>query len=163
MSPRPSPVYEFTERATDPVTRRIIDMLHALFGKVTSVVDVLLFSEPAAYTVVNAAATPGTSLGFSHVAVDFADAFIDQVRVVVTGANSGAGSVIVTVHDVTNNVELCRVTVTGAVSATWIGAWTTITPTGSDQEIELRCIGNGADDPFFYNAHCQGRTLQARA
>lgn len=163
MSRRTAPVTELAERPEPGPVSRFFDVFHALFGKVTSLVDVLLLLEPGAYTATNAAGGAGTALGFTEVGLDFGDATVNQVRAVVSGANSGAGSVIVTIHDKTNNVELCRVTVTGAVSGCWIGEWTSFVPTGSDQVIEARVIGNGADDPFFYNIHCQGRTLQARA
>lgn len=163
MSRRAEPVVNFTDRPEPGPVRRIMDVLQALLGKVESLVDVTLLHEAAGYTVTNAAGGAGTSLAFSQLSMHFADAGVDNVRVLVRGNNSGGGSVTVTVHDVTNNVELARVTVTGATPATYAGDWTAIRPTGSEQVIEVRVIGNAADDPVLFNVHLQGRTVQARA
>lgn len=165
MARRAEPVVQFTDRPEPGPLRRTQDVLEALLGKIESLVDVLLLFGQGftAYTVTNAALAPGTSLDFGEVAIDFADAGVDQVRLSVSGANSGAGTVIVTAYDKTNSVELCRVSVIGAASQCWIGEWTTIKPTGKDQVVIARVIGNGADDPYFYNIHIQGRTLTARA
>lgn len=162
MSRRAEPIAPITARVDGPL-KSVIDVWHALFGKVESLVDVLLLFETAGHTVTNAAAGAGTAVAFTRVLVDFADAGVDSVRVMAYGNNSAAGSVIVTVHDVTNNVELCRVTLTDATPAAYAGDWTTIIPTGTEQELEVRVIGDGAFDPVLYNVHLQGRTTQARA
>lgn len=157
------PVINFAERPEPGPVRNIQDVLQALLGKVESLVDVLLLAVPTGYTVLNAAVGLGWPIDVSEVALDFADAGVDQVRLSVSGANSGAGTVIVTAYDKTNSVELCRVSVVGAVSQCWIGEWTTIKPTGLDQVVIARVIGDGAMDPIFFNIHLQGRTLAARA
>lgn len=163
MSRRAEPVIQIAERPEPGPLRRVIDLLHALFGKVTALVNVALLLDSAGVTTTDAAASPGTSLGFTRTTVDFADAGIDSVRVIVRAVNSAAGSVVYAVHDVTNNVELCRVTVTGTTITTYAGDWTTIRPTGSDQELEVRAIGDGAFDPVAYAIHLQGRTVAARS
>lgn len=162
MPLRPQPVVEFAQRPPPGPVKEALETLAKVLGKVTALVDVALLLEAAGYTATNAAGGAGTALTFSRTPVDFADAGCDQVRVVVRGKNSVAGSVTVTVHDVTQNLELCRVVVTGSTEQTAIGLWTTIKPTGLDQEVEVRVIGNGADDPVFLRVSLQGRTLQAR-
>lgn len=163
MSSRSQPVVDFTDRPEPGPLRRTQDVLQALLGKVTSLVDVALLLETGGYTVTNAAASPGTSIPASQTAVDFADAFIDNVRVIVRGKNSAAGTVVVTVHDTTTDVELCRVSVVDGTEDTFIGTWTRMNATGVDQKVESRCIGNGAFDPVLYAIHFQGRTVAARA
>lgn len=163
MSRRAEPVIDFAERPEPGPLRRVMDVLQAVFGKVVSFADVLLLYDNGGITVTNAATDPGTSLADTQVSLHPGDAGVDNVRVVVRGNNSGAGSVVITVHDVTNDVELCRVTVTGTTPTTYAGDWTTITPTGSEQVVEVRCIGDGAVDPVLYRVSIQLRTTQARA
>lgn len=159
---RDKPVVEFAQRPPPGPVKEALDSLSKVLGKVTAIVDVALLLEQGGYVATNAAAAPGSSLTFTRTPIDFADAGIDQTRVVVRGRNSVAGTVTITVHDVTNNVELCRVAVTGAADVTAIGAWTTMRATGLDQEVEVRVIGNGADDPVLLRVSLQGRTLQSR-
>lgn len=163
MSLRKDPVTNFGERPEVGPLRRVIDVLQALFGKVTALVDVALLLEVAGFTVTNAAAGAGTTLAVTRVSVNFGDAAIDNVRLTVYGNNSGAGSVTVQCYDVTGSVMLCAVTVTGSSPDLAVGDWTTITPTGTDRTIEVRVIGDGAVDPVFYAVHLQGRTVQARS
>lgn len=138
------------------------DALRMLLGKLTSLTDLCLLSEDAGKLFSNAPAAPGAVHQHGAVWVDFADAGIDQVRVCVRGNAGAAGTVQVTVHDRTNNVELARVALSGAADSTVAGAWTRITPTGEEQEIELRVIGDGALDPVLFRGSLQCRTLQAR-
>lgn len=162
MPPRPQPVVEFAQRPPPGPLKEVVDQLTKVLGKITALVDVALLLEAAGYTATNAAAGAGSSLAFTRTPIDFADAGVDQVRVCVRGRNSVAGTVTVTVHDITANIELCRVAVTGAADVTVASGWTTIKPTGADQEVEVRVIGNAADDPIFLRVSLQGRTLQAR-
>lgn len=163
MTARKDPVIDIGERPETGPLRRIMDVLHALFGKVTAVVDVALLLEMAGYTVTNAAAAPGTALTPTRTVIDFGDAGIDSVRLIVRAENSTAGSVTVAVYDVTASATLCSLTVTGTTPTTYTGSWTALTPSGSDSEIEVRVTGNGAMDPILYTVHLQGRTVRARS
>lgn len=163
MALRSEPVVNFGERPEVGPLRRVVDVLQALFGKVSAFVDVALLLEAAGFTVTNAAGGAGTALAVTRTIVNFGDAGIDNVRVVVYGNNSGAGSVTVQVYDVSGSTALASVSVTGVTPATTAGSWTTIIPTGTDRECEVRVIGNGADDPVLYTVHLQGRTVQARS
>lgn len=162
MSLRSEPVTNFGERPEVGPLRRVIDVLQALFGKVSALVDVALLLEMTGYTVTNAANSPGTALAPTRITVNPGDAGIDNLRLMVYGNNSGPGSVTVQCYDVTGSVALCNVTVTGTTPALFTGAWTTITPTGDDRTYEVRVIGDGAVDPVLYAVHLQGRTVQAR-
>ena len=141
---------------------RLVDRLVAVLGRLTALVDVCLLFVVGGHTVTNAASGAGTALNMTRTWLDFGDAGIDQLRLTVRGNNSAVGTVVVSVHDVTNNVELCRVTLSGTTVTTYAGAWTPIEPTGEDVEVEARVIGDGAFDPVLYAIHLQGRTLQAR-
>lgn len=160
---RAEPIIEIAERPPQGPLRRVIDILRALFGKVVSIVDVCLLLVVAGHTVTDAAGGAGTALPTTRTKIDFADAGIDSVRVVVHGQNSGAGSVTVQVYDVTHSVALAQVMVTGAAAVTVDGDWTRLEAMGDDSVIEVRVIGNGADDPVLYAVHFQARTTQARA
>lgn len=153
-------VAEFAERLEPGPLRRVIDWLRTILGKMASLVDVSLLHSDAGITVTNAATGAGTSLTSSRVLLDMADAGADQARVVVRGKNSGAGSVQIVAYDVTNSVELARVAVTGTTETTYAGAWTSFKPTGIDQEVELRVIGDGAFDPVLFRVSLQLRTLK---
>lgn len=138
------------------------ETLRGVLGKMVSLADILLLASTGGLAFPNAAVAPGSPFLLGRVLVDFADAGVDQVRVCVRGNAGAPGTVQVTVHDVTNNVELGRVAVTNAADSTVAGEWTTIVPTGLDQEIELRVIGDGVLDPVLFRGSLQCRTLQAR-
>lgn len=143
--------------------REAVEALRVILHRVTSIAEFCLIRETAGVTFTNAAVSPGTADTTTRDSIDFVDAGIDQVRVVVRGNNSAAGTVEVTVYDVTDAVELCRVQMSGATPTTYTGEWTSIEPTGGDHEVEVRVIGDGAFDPIVYGVKLQGRTLQARA
>jgi len=163
MTRREGPVLTFPARVPPGSVRDAIDKTGATAGRMVPIADVALLLETAGFTVTNAAVAPGTALPATRTEVDLADAGVDSVRVVVRANNSAAGSVVVTVHDVTNNLELCRVTVTGVTATTYLGAWTRVVPKGGDSEIEVRVIGDGVFDPLLFTVHLQLRTTQARA
>lgn len=160
----PSPrgvVVEFADRPDPGPLRSTIDTLRAVLGKLVSLADVPLLLATAGYVTAAAAASPGTSEPTTRVFVDFAEAGVDQVRLVVRAKNSGAGAVTLALYDVTNSVTLATVVVTGVAAATYAGAWVTVRPSGTDQELELRVVGAG-ETPTIYALHAQLRTLQAR-
>lgn len=163
MTARIQGVVDFTVKSTDLAVRRMQEMLVATLHHITSVADFTLLADTVGVTFTNAAASPGTANTTTRTVVDFVDAGIDQVRVIVRAENSAAGSVTVRVYDVTDSVSLGDVTVTNAVEQTALSEWATITPTGGDHTLEVRCIGDGAFDPIVYRVTLQGRTLQARA
>lgn len=156
-------IVEFTERVTDPVLRRVVDRLQDVLGRMVSFANVAMLLSTGGYTVTNAASGAGTALTFTRTSLDPADSGADQARVVVRGKNSGVGSVAVQIFDVTNGVAVCTVTVTDATEATFVGEWAALIATGTEQELEVRCVGDGAFDPILYAVHLQMRTLSARS
>ncbi len=160
---RPDPVVSFDVRTPPGPLKRVLDMLTALFGKVVSLAICALFLEQAGITVTNAAASAGTALTTTRTAIDFQDAGVDAVRVVARGENSGSNAVTVQVYNVTTSAALATATITGTSEQTGIGAWTTFLPNGGDEQVEVRVIGDGMDDPILYGVHLHMRTQAARA
>jgi hypothetical protein len=161
MTRRDAPVVNLARPNMPPELRGVVGELERTVGKTTALADILLLADFAGYTIVDAATTPGTAITASRTHVDFSDAGADQCRLVARGHAGAAGSVVVLVYDVTNSKELCRVTLTDGVATTMAGAWTNLTPSGSDHEVELRVIGNGTLDPTLYRVSLQLRTLRA--
>ncbi len=160
---RKDPVADFGLRPDAGPLRGVLDILHALFGKVVSLGVIALLLEIGGHTVTNAAASAGTALTKTRTTIDFQDAGVDSVRLVVRGENSASGSVTVQLYNVTTSAAMCTATLTNASEQTNEGAWTVFAPNGGDEEIEVRVIGDGVFDPILYAVHLQIRTVQARA
>lgn len=160
---RAEPVAPIGQRPEPGPLRSFLDLWDAVFGKVVSLVDVLLLYDAAGITVTNAAVSPGTALPDTRVVVNFGDAGADQVRLVARAENSGAGSVTLQLYDVTNSRVLCTLTVTGTTATTYAGEYAATKATGGEHELELRVVGDGAFDPILYRVSAQLRTTQARA
>lgn len=163
MPRRQAPVVEFPVRPPPGPVAELIDSLRHVLGKMVSWSSVALLLEAAGLTITDAAGGAGTALTATRTMVDFGDAGIDSVRVVVRGKNSAAGSVTVQVYDVTNSAVLASAVVTGVAEQTAVGPWTALTPVGEDAEIEVRVVGNAADDPVLYAVQFQTSTTQKRA
>jgi hypothetical protein len=160
---RAEAVVTFDVRPPPGPLKRVVDILQALFGKVTSLAVITLLASEAGHTVTNAAGGAGTALTVTRTTLDLEDAGVDSVRLVVRGQNSGAGSVTVQAYNVTTSAALASVTVTDAVEQTADSGWTVVAPAGGDEQVEIRVIGDGALDPVLYSAHLHLRTVQARA
>ena len=160
---RKDPVIDFGLRPEPGPLRRVLDILHALFGKVVSLSVAALLLEIGGHTVTNAASGAGTALTKTRTTIDFQDAGVDSVRLIVRGENSASGSVTVQLYNVTTSAAMATATLTNATEQTDEGAWTIFAPNGGDEEIEIRVVGDGAFDPILYAAHLQMRTVQARA
>lgn len=160
--PRKNPVTDFGVRPEGGALRRVVDVLQILLGKVVSLATIALLVEIAGHTVTNAAAAPGTALTKSRTTVDFSDAGVDSVRILVRGENSAAGSVTVQAFNVTGSAAIAAATLTDAVEQTADSDWTALPVLDGDQEIEVRVVGDGAFDPILYAVHLQMRTVQAR-
>lgn len=159
---RKEAVLTFSERVEPGPIRRILDVIERVFAREVSLVDIALLLEAAGFTVVNAAASPGTALTRSRTEVDFQDAGIDSVRLLVRGENSAAGSVTVQAYNVTQGAVMASATILDATEQSAESAWTRFVPAGGDEEIEVRVVGDGAFDPVLYGVRLQGRTTQAR-
>ena len=146
--------------------RGVLDILHALFGKVVSLAVVALLLESAGHTVTNAATGAGTAITTTRTSIDFQDAGVDSVRLVVRAKNSALTDLIFQAYNVTTSTAIATATITTTETTeqTVEGDWTVLVPNGGDEEIEVRVISvNGTEDPILYSVHLQLRTVQARA
>lgn len=162
MSARKEPVVVFGERPGSPELQRILDTLSRVLGKISALVDITLLNIVTGYPVTNAAADPGTALA-TRTELDFLDAGIDSVRMIVRGQNSTAGSVTVQVYNTTQSLVMASCTLTGVAMQTAKSDWLVFTPVGGDEAVEVRVLGDGAMDPTLFNVHLQGRTVKGPA
>ncbi len=163
---RKNPVVDFGLRPEPGPLRGLLDMLHALFGKVVSLSVITLLLEVAGHTITNAATTPGTAVTKTRTSIDFQDAGVDSVRLVIRAENSALTDLILQAYNTTTSTVIASATIdtTETTEQTVVGAWTVLTPNGGDEEIEVRAITvNGTEDPILYSVHLQMRTVQARA
>ncbi len=160
---RPQSVIDFGLVPPEGPLRSLMDILLALFGKVVSLAVVTMLMEINGTTATNAPADPGTALTTTRTTIDFQDAGVDSVRIIVRGRNSAVGSVLVQLYNVTTSAAILTATITNNTEQTADSGWTTIIPNGGDEEVEIRVIGDGAFDPILYGVQLHMRTVQARA
>ena len=103
---RKDPVVDFGLRPEPGPLRRVLDILHALFGKVVSLSVVALLLEVAGHTVTNAATGAGTALTTTRTTVDFQDAGVDSVRLVIRAKNSALTDLIIQAYNVTTSATI---------------------------------------------------------
>ena len=164
MTLRTEPVTTFGPSPPTGPLQVVLDILHAVFGKVVSLAVVTLLLNEGGFAVINAATGLGTALSRTRTTVDFQDAGVDSVRVVVRGENSAASpNVIVEVFNITASLRMAAATLVGTTEQTVESGWVAFAVNGGDEDIEVRVIGDGALDPILYAVHLQLRTTQARA
>ena len=160
MTTRTQSVVDLLGVAGDANARKLATRLESVLGKVVSLAPLVLLADVAGVVVTDAAAAPGTDVPEVRSVVNFGDAGIDQVRLVARAKNSAAGSVAVQAYRVTGSTTIASVTVTDGTLATFQGTWTVLRPTGRDEEIGVRVVGDGAFDPTLYRIELQMRTLR---
>jgi hypothetical protein len=150
---RSQPVVELTQRFDqgDEKVRQLIDVVKATSGKLTPILDVGMLHSNAGLVV---AAGATVTVEGTHTSVDFLDAHIDTVRLIVRGKTAAAGPITLQLYDVTNSVALATVTVT-TVNGTNVGAWTAVGDKAGEREIALRVVGDGANAQTLYSVHAQ--------
>jgi hypothetical protein len=152
-------IVDFPVLASGPLAQ-VVDILRAALGRVVSLGDVCLLADNAGVANVGVA-LPGTTLPNTRTVIDFADAGVDQVRVVAYGMQGHAANVAyVNVWDETNAVELARVQLPQTAAGRAVGDWTKIPLESGDRNLAVRTIGNGADTQTLYNVHLQFRTTR---
>lgn len=150
---RQQPVVEFTQRfgPADEKLRQVVDVLKATLGKVTPILDVAHLHNNAGL-VVGAGAT--VTIEGTQSSLDFLDANLDSLRLIVRGKTAAAGPITVQLYDVTNSVVLATVTVS-TVNATNVGAWTSVAAKAGERELAIRIVGDGANAQTLYACHSQ--------
>lgn len=153
---RSQPVVEFTQRFEqgDEKLRQIVDTLRATSGKLTPILDVAMLHSNAGLVV---AAGATVTVEGTHSSLDFLDAHVDTVRLIVRGKTAAAGPISLQLYDVTNSVVLATVTVS-TVNGTNVGTWTTVADKAGERELALRVVGDGANAQTLYSARFQAYT-----
>lgn len=163
---RIEPVTDFGQRPPPGALRNVLNILHALFGKVVSLGVVTLLAETAGHAITNVGTTPGTTITSTRTLIDFQDAGVDSVRLIVRAKNSVTNDLTIEAFNATTSLVMATVVIDSSQSTeqTVAGAWTVLAPNGGDEDIYVRAYsGTAADDPTFYAVHLQMRTVQARA
>lgn len=141
-----------------PELRAILEELRESVGLVTSLACETLVSEEAG--VAKTGSASGTSLDCSRTAVNFEDARIDDIRLVVWGKTTVAGHTARLI-DVTGGgtTELARVTLPTTTSGYAEGSWTLIDAIGAgSRQLVLQVWGNASATQTIYHASLQMRT-----
>lgn len=141
----------------DPALEAIMDELRESVGLASSLVVATLVCAESG--VAKTGATTGTNLDASRASVNFEDARIDEIRLVVWGRSTTTGH-SARVVDVTGggSVVLCTVTLpsTNGYAA---GAWTLIDQIGGGtRSVVLQVVGNASATQTLYHAALQMRT-----
>ena len=133
--------------------------LKGAVGLASSFVDVCLVSAESG--IAKTGAVAGTVVTASRTAVNFEDARIDQVRLVVYGNSTTTGH-SARIKDVTGGGTTILCTVTLASSAGYAeGEWTLIDSIGTgSRQLVLEVVGNASATQTLYHASLQGRTLR---
>lgn len=160
---RSDAVVSFDVRPPPGHLKRVIDILQALFGKVTSLTVLSMLVDASGFSVTSAASGTGTSVTPSRTVVDFEDAGVDSLRLVTRGEGLASGDVEVRLNNVTTSKVLATATLSGATEQSAESDWVTIAPNGGDEELEIRVVGDDSGTPILYAAHVHMRTVQARA
>ena len=166
MTLRAEPVTNFGPSPPPGPLKVVLDILHAVFGKVVSFGVVVLISETAGHAITNVGTTPGTTVTSSRTLIDFQDAGVDSVRLVVRAKNSVTNDLTIEAFNATTSVAIATAVLDTSQSTeqTVAGAWIVLAPNGGDEDIYVRAYsGTAADDPTLYAVHLQLRTTQARA
>lgn len=151
------PVIQFSARSDGAVPA---DELHRVLGRVTSHVTVPLHQNVAG----TALSLSGGTLVSSPMAasVDFGDAGADFARVVAYGIPA-THALTAQVVNVTTGKVLATVTFpAGGATGLQTGAWTSFTPVGGDEHIEMHFQGTGTDAFTLHSVHLQLATLNAK-
>lgn len=163
---RSEPVTIFGPSPPPGPLKGVLDILHAVFGKVVSLSVVTLLFEAAGHAITNVGTTPGTTVTATRTLIDFQDAGIDSARLVVRAKNSVTNNLTIEAYNATTSAVIATALLdtTQSTEQTVAGSWTFLAPNGGDEDIYVRAYsGTAADDPTLYAVHLQLRTTQARA
>lgn len=155
---RTQPVIELTQRfeQKDEKVRQLADIVKRTAGKLTPIMDVSMLHSNAGLVV---AAGATVTVEGTHTSLDFLDANLDTVRLVVRGKTAAAGPITLQLYDLTNSVVLATVTVTTTL-ATQVGAWTNISPVAGERELAIKVVGDSANAQTLYSARAQFNTTR---
>lgn len=151
-------IVDLSAPVADPSLRAVLEELRQSVGLVSSLASVTLVSAESG--VAKTGATTGTVIDCSRTCVNFEDARVDDVRLVVWGKTTTAGHTA-RVIDVTSGgtTELARVTLPTTTSDYAEGSWTLIDRIGAgSRRLVLQVWGNASATQTIYHAALQMRT-----
>lgn len=152
-------VVQFSGIPGDHHVALLKDELQRTYAKVTSHITVPLHH---AYTgqAVTLASGVATAAAMAS-SVDFADAGANLGRVVVYGT-APANDITIQAFNLTTGQVVASVTIPGGSPAgTYAGPWVGFTPKGSDENIQVRLVGTGAQTVTLHTVHLQLATGNA--
>lgn len=146
-------VLQFSTSPPDHHTAVLKDELQRVLGRISAHVTIPLHSAYAGTTITLASGAATAAAMASS--VDFADAGLDLHRVVVYGTPP-ANDVTVQVYNVTTGqVVAFAVMRGGAPAGLFTGAWTGVSPVGGDEQLQVRFVGTGVQQPVVNAIHLQ--------
>lgn len=150
---RSQPVVELTQRfdEKEEKLRQVADVVRTTAGKLTPILDVTMLHSNAGLVV---AAGATVTVEGTHTSLDFLDAHIDTVRLIVRGKTAAAGPITLQLYDVTNATVLATVTIT-TVNGTNVGSWTAVGDKAGERELALRVVGDTVNAQTLYSVHAQ--------
>lgn len=152
-----APVIQFPTIPPDHHTALLQGHLERVIGRVSSHATIPLHQNVAGTTITLAGGTnTQPAMGTS---VDFADGGLDGARLVVYGTPP-ANDVTVQAYNVTTGQVIATVVMKGGAPAGWfMGTLVSISPKGGDEQIQVRFVGTGAQQPVVHTIHLQAATL----
>lgn len=153
-------VIQFSQSPPDHHTAMLKDELQRVIGRVSSHATIPLHHNIAGTTITLVGGTnTQPAMGTS---VDFADGGLDGLRLVVYGTPP-ANDVTVQAFNTTTGQVVATATMKGGAPAGWFtGTLAAITPVGGDEQIQVRFVGTGAQQPVVNTIHLQAATLNLK-
>jgi hypothetical protein len=144
----------------DHHTAVIKSEIERVIGRVSSHATIPLHQNVAGTTITLAGGTnTQAAMGTS---VDFADGGLDGARLIVYGTPP-ANDVTVQAFNLTTGQVLATATMKGGAPAGWFtGTLTALTPVGGDEQVQVRFVGTGAQQPVVNTIHLQCATLNLK-
>lgn len=155
-----TPVIQLSTVPTDHPTAVLKDELQRVIGRVSSHATIPLHQNVAGTTITLASGTnTQPAMGST---VDFADGGLDGARLIVYGTPP-ANDVQVQAFNVTTGKVIATAVMKGGAPAGWFtGTLTGLTPNGGDEQIQVRFVGTGAQQPVVNTIHLQCATLNLK-
>jgi len=155
-------VITFQSNPTDPQVQVLKDELQRTVGRISSLVDICLFFSVTGL-VGNTVASAATIAPPTQLKVDFADAGLDFVRILVVATGTG-NNPSANIYNVTTGQVICSVPVGGSAEALTTGQWVSYTPHGGDETIGFSFTNGsaGSESVTLWSVHLQAATLNAK-
>lgn len=155
-----SQVVQFSTSPPDHHTALLKGELERVIGRVSSHATIPLHQNVTGTTITLAGGTnTQPAMGTS---TDFADGGLDGVRLIVYGTPP-ANDCTVQAYNLTTGQVIASAVMKGGAPAGWFtGILTALVPIGGDEQIQVRFVGTGAQQPVVNTIHLQCATLNLK-